>query len=246
MQAELKRKRERMRAAGRLARRCLDALGARLRPGISGAELDCFAEKLIVSGGGRPAFKGYRGYPASICFSPNEVVIHGIPGPGALREGDIVSLDLGVEKDGYFADLAATYPVGEISREKAALLRATRQALDAAIERVRPGVIVDDLGQAVSTVAGQAGFKVVRSFCGHGIGSELHEPPEVPNYPSGNRFRLAAGLALAIEPMVNYSTCDVHVAADGWTVLTADGKPSAHFEETVFVLPEGFEIVTRV
>lgn len=235
-----------MRSAGWIARGCLDVLGGLLGPGVNGVELNRQAERFITGRGARPAFKNYRGYPAAICVSANEVVIHGIPGDVPFREGDIVSIDLGVEKNGYFADVAATFPVGVISREKKRLLETARSALEGAVARARAGAVIDEIGACIEQAAEKAGFSVVKVYCGHGIGTSLHEKPEIPNYRCGDRTRLHEGLALAIEPMVNYSTCDVRVLADGWTVVTADGGPSAHFEETVFVTSGGPEVMTRL
>jgi len=217
-----------------------------IQPGIETGYLDRKAEEFICKNGGRPAFKGYRGFPGAICVSPNNVVIHGIPGNYQLREGDIVSIDLGVEKDGFFADTAATFAVGKISEEKERLISATKEALKAAIEKVKVGSTIDEISAAIEGVVKRAGFSVVRAFCGHGIGRYLHQKPEIPNFVSGNKFRLYPGLGLAIEPMVNYKSGQVKVLADGWTVVTVDGAPSAHAEETVVVLEEGYEIITRV
>lgn len=237
---------EKLRAAGRILAVCRRELAGMVRPGVTGLDLDRRAEEIITGLGGRPAFKGYRGYPAAICVSPNQVVIHGIPNAVPFREGDLVSLDLGVEKDGFYADGAITCPVGEAAPEYRRLLETTRRALELAIDRVAPGVEIDELGRAIEGEARSHGFDVVRSFCGHGIGRQLHQPPEIPNFASGNRFRLYAGLALAIEPMVNYKSGSVVILDDGWTVMTADGGCSAHFEETVLVTETGHEVVTRL
>jgi len=235
-----------MREAGRIAALCQKYLSSMIQPGIETGYLDRKAEEFICKNGGRPAFKGYRGFPGAICVSPNNVVIHGIPGNYQLREGDIVSIDLGVEKDGFFADTAATFAVGKISEEKERLISATKEALKAAIEKVKVGSTIDEISAAIEGVVKRAGFSVVRAFCGHGIGRYLHQKPEIPNFVSGNKFRLYPGLGLAIEPMVNYKSGQVKVLADGWTVVTVDGAPSAHAEETVVVLEEGYEIITRV
>jgi methionyl aminopeptidase len=235
-----------MKEAGRIVGLTRRYLAELIVPGIETGELDKRAGEFIEKEGGRAAFKGYHGFPASICVSPNEVVIHGIPGERRLQEGDIVSIDLGVEKNGFFADGAATFPVGAISAEKERLISATRTSLLAALGMVKSGLSVDDISSVVENSVKSAGFSVVKSFCGHGIGRRLHQSPEVPNFVSGNAFRLYPGLGLAIEPMVNYKGEEVKILSDGWTVVTVDGSPSAHFEETVVVLENGCEIVTAV
>ncbi|MFH2068143.1 MAG: type I methionyl aminopeptidase [Candidatus Omnitrophota bacterium] len=235
----------RMKEAGRIVGLTRQYLAQLIVPGVETGELDKRAGEFIEKEGGRAAFKGYCGFPASICVSPDEVVIHGIPGKRRLIEGDIVSIDLGVEKDGFFADGAATFPVGAVSAEKERLITVTRASLLAALGRIRSGLFVDDISSVIENLVKNAGFSVVKSFCGHGIGRRLHQPPEVPNFVSGNVFRLYPGLGLAIEPMVNYRGGEVKILSDGWTVVTADGSPSAHFEETVVVLKDGCEVVTQ-
>ncbi len=239
-------KRKKMFQAGRIVGLCREYLAGLIKPGVTGEELDRKAEEFILREGGLPAFKGYRGFPAAICVSPNEVVIHGIPGDYILSEGDVVGIDLGVEKEGFFADGAGTFPVGKISPEKERLLTVTKAALTAAVNCIRPGVVVDDVSRTVEILVTGAGFAVVKSFCGHGIGQSLHQKPEIPNFVSGNQFRFYPGLGLAIEPMVNYKEGEVRVLSDGWTVVTVDGCPSAHFEETVIVSDDGCEVVTRL
>jgi methionyl aminopeptidase len=228
---------ERMREAGRLVGEVLTALAAHVAPGVSTGDLDALAEKRILQSGATPAFKGYHGYPASICVSINEEVIHGIPsGRRLLREGDIVSIDVGASLDGYFGDSAVTLPVGQVSETAATLLRVTEEALFKAIERVRPGGRVSDIGHAVQRHIEAYGFSVVREFVGHGIGQRMHEEPQIPNYGEPGRGpRLTEGMVLAIEPMVNAGKAAVKVLADGWTAVTRDGSPSAHFEHTVAV-----------
>lgn len=235
-----------MREAGKIAALCRQLLVESIHVGVTGQALDQTAEKFIRQAGAWPAFKNYNGYPASICVSRNEVVIHGIPDNTPFREGDIVSLDLGVEKNGFYADCAVTVPVGKVSPEKESLLKTTEQALWAAIKAVRPGVTIDEIAGIIEKIAYEAGFSVVRSFCGHGIGRALHQEPEVPNFISGNQFRLYPGLGIAIEPMVNYRGERVKILSDRWTVVTADGFPSAHFEETVVVSETGGEVITTV
>lgn len=228
---------EKMRAAGRLVGEVLTLLSATVAPGVSTADLDALAEKTIVDAGAVPAFKGYHGYPATICASVNDEVIHGIPsGRRVLREGDIISIDVGAQLDGYFGDSAVTLPVGRISEEAAALLRVTEESLFKAIEQVRPGHRLSDIGHAVQHHVEAFGFSVVREFVGHGIGQRMHEDPQVPNYGEPGRGpRLSEGMVLAIEPMVNAGKAAVKVLADGWTAVTRDHSLSAHFEHTVAV-----------
>jgi methionyl aminopeptidase len=227
---------ERMREAGRLVGEVLTALQSTVAPGITTAELDHVAEKMIVKAGGTPAFKGYHGYPATICSSINEEVIHGIPSNRVLEEGDVVSIDVGAELGGYYGDSAITVPVGRVSEEAATLLRVTEESLFKAIACVRPGGRVSDIGHAVQQHVESYGFSVVREFVGHGIGQRMHEEPQVPNYGEPGRGpRLAEGMVLAIEPMVNAGKPAVKVLADGWTAVTKDRRLSAHFEHTVAV-----------
>jgi methionyl aminopeptidase len=206
-------------------------------PGVTTAELDQVAEERILAAGATPAFKGYHGYPATICASINEEVIHGIPsGRRVLQESDIISIDVGVQLDGYYGDSAITLPVGQVSEEAARLLRVTEESLYKAIERVRPGARISDIGHAVQTHVEAHGFSVVREFVGHGIGQRMHEEPQVPNYGEPGRGpRLAEGMVIAIEPMVNAGKPDVKVLRDGWTAVTRDASLSAHFEHTVAV-----------
>jgi methionyl aminopeptidase len=228
---------EKMRAAGRLVGEVLTALSAMVAPGVTTADLDAVAEKMIADAGATPAFKGYHGYPATICASLNEEVIHGIPsGRRVLAEGDIVSIDVGASLGGYFGDSAVTLPVGRVSEEAALLLRVTEESLYRAIERVRPGCRLYDIGHAVQRHVEAHGFSVVREFVGHGIGQRMHEEPQVPNYGEPGRGpRLSEGMVLAIEPMVNAGKAAVKVLADGWTAVTRDRSLSAHFEHTVAV-----------
>jgi methionyl aminopeptidase len=228
---------ERMREAGRLVGEVLTALSAKVVPGVSTADLDALAEKMIAAAGATPAFKGYHGYPASICASINDEVIHGIPsGRRLLQHGDIISIDVGASLDGYFGDSAITLPVGQVSEDAATLLRVTEEALYKAIERVRPGGRVSDIGHVVQHHVESYGFSVVREFVGHGIGQKMHEEPQVPNYGDPGRGpRLTEGMVLAIEPMVNAGKAAVKVLGDGWTAVTRDNSLSAHFEHTVAV-----------
>jgi methionyl aminopeptidase len=220
---------------------------ARVAPGMSTQDLDAFAEAFILShDGAKPAFKGLYGFPASLCLSVNEEVVHGIPSPKrVLKEGDLISIDAGVELDGWFADAAITVPVGEVDDETLRLIEVTRAALEAGIEQAVVGARLGDVGAAVQEVAEAAGFSVVRDLVGHGIGREPHEDPQVPNFgPAGRGVALKEGMVLAIEPMVNAGTYRVRTLADRWTVVTADGKRSAHFEHTVAVTAAGPRILT--
>jgi len=230
----------RMRAANAVVADVLCALRDVVAPGVTTADLDALAEDRVRAAGAEPAFKGYHGYPATICASVNEEVVHGIPSRRELVEGDIVSIDMGVLLDGFFGDAAVTLPVGRVSEEAAALLRVTEESLHRAIATVRIGARVSDIGQAVQTHVERHGFSIVREFVGHGIGQKLHEEPQVPNYgPGGRGPRLAEGMVLAIEPMVNTGKPGVRVLGDGWTAVTKDGRLSAHFEHTVAVTREG-------
>ena len=235
-----------IRRAGTILTDTLDHLEEAILPGITTAELDALAEDSITAAGAAPSFKGYRGFPSSICASPNDVIVHGIPGPDSLHEGDIVSIDVGVFYKGWHADSAWTFPVGEIDSTAAELLKVTASSLDAAIDQCRPGNRLGDVGSAVETTAEAAGFSVVKEYAGHGIGRQLHEDLWVPNYgPPGRREMLTAGMTMAIEPMVNLGGPETRLLDDGWTVVTADGSLSAHFEHTVAITPTGFEILTQ-
>jgi methionyl aminopeptidase len=238
---------KRMREAGRLVGEVLTELAAQVTPGVTTADLDDLAEKRIRRAGAVPAFKGYHGYPATICASVNEEVIHGIPsGRRILNEGDVISIDVGASLDGYFGDSAVTLAVGQVSEEAAMLLRVTDESLYKAIEAVKPGGRISDIGHAVQKHVEAYGFSVVREFVGHGIGQKMHEEPQVPNYGEPGRGpRLTEGMVLAIEPMVNAGKAAVKVLADGWTAVTRDGSLSAHFEHTVAVTAEGPWILTE-
>ncbi len=229
-----------MARAARIVIDTLDALEEAAVPGATTGDLDRIARESIEGAGARPAFLGYRGFPATLCASVNEEVVHGIPGSRKLREGDIVGLDLGCILDGFFGDSARTVAVGRISEEAESLMRATREALLAGIDMCRPDKRVGDIGHAVQSHAEGHGYSVVREFVGHGIGTSLHEEPQVPNYgPPGRRERLVPGMCLAIEPMVNTGVPEVEVLGDGWTAVTKDRRLSAHFEFTVAVTPHG-------
>lgn len=224
----------------------LQALADAAQPGVTTRELDHIARTHIERAGARPAFLGYRDYPATLCISVNDEVIHGIPGKRKLREGDIVGLDLGCVVDGYYGDSARTVAVGRVSDEARQLLEVTEAALHKAIEQCQPGRRLGDLGHAVQAYAEHHGYSVVREFVGHGIGTQLHEDPQVPNYGTpGKGRRLVAGMCLAIEPMVNAGGHEVRVLDDGWTAVTADGSLSAHFELSVAVTPHGPWILSQ-
>jgi methionyl aminopeptidase len=235
---------ELMDEANRIVHRVLDEMGRRIAPGATPRELDQVAERMIRQAGGVPAFLRYRGYPATLCISINEVIVHGIPDDRRLGEGDIVGIDCGVLYKGYYGDAARTYAVGEIGEDALRLLRVTEEALHLAVAQVRPGGRLSDIGYAVQRHAERHGYSVVREFSGHGVGSSLHEDPQVPNYgPPGKGPRLRPGLVLAIEPMVNAGTSEVTMGADGWTARTADGSLSAHFEYSVAVTDAGARVL---
>jgi methionyl aminopeptidase len=213
---------------------------------VTTADLDAAAERLVRAGGAEPAFKGYRGYPRTLCASVNEQVVHGIPSARALVEGDIISLDMGVKLNGFYGDSAVTVPVGRVSEVAATLLRVTQESLEKGIEQVRLGGRISDIGHAIQQHVEAHGLSVVREFVGHGIGSALHEEPQIANYGEPGRGpRLAEGMTLAIEPMVNVGRPAVKVLADGWTAVTKDGSLSAHFEHTVAVTKNGPLVLTR-
>jgi methionyl aminopeptidase len=238
---------EKMHQAGLIVWAALGKMRELVKPGITTKDLDEFAEEYTAKQHARPAFKGYRGYPGSVCTSINQEIVHGIPSPSRkLREGDILSMDFGVELNGYFGDAALTVPVGKITPEREKLLRVTRESLDRAIEKVRPGNRLGDISAAVQQWVEQNGYSVVREFVGHGIGTKMHEEPQLPNYGSaGQGPRLQEGMVLAIEPMVNSGGPAVRVLKDDWTAVTADGSDSAHFEHTVAVTANGPWILTR-
>jgi len=237
---------EKMAKAGSIVGEVLDSIKDMIKAGITTREIELFADERIKALGGKSAFKGYRGYPGSICTSVNEEVVHGIPSSHRLKDGDIVSVDLGVYYDGFFGDAAVTLPVGKIDNETATLLRITEEALSLGIENATEGKRVSDISYAIQSHAEKNGFSVVRSFVGHGIGRELHEEPQIPNYGTpGKGPRLKEGMTLAIEPMVNSGTYEVKILRDGWTAVTTDGKKSAHFEHTVLVTSGRPKILTK-
>ncbi|HYM56682.1 MAG TPA: type I methionyl aminopeptidase [Solirubrobacteraceae bacterium] len=236
---------DQMAAAGDTLVRCLDLLAAKVRPGVTTGELDEAAERYIRSQGATPAFKGYRGFPGSICASPNHMVVHGIPGNFKLRRGDVLSVDVGVIKDGWVADAARTFPVGEVSPVASKLLEVTEEALFKAVEQCRTGNRLGDIGHAVQAHVEGHGFSVVRSLVGHGIGRSMHEDPQIPNYgPPGKREVLEEGMVLAVEPMTTAGRHMVRMGDDGWAIYSQDGSVAAHFEFTIAITGEGPRVLT--
>jgi methionyl aminopeptidase len=236
---------EKIAAAGRVLARCHRLLRAKARPGVTTGELDRAAEKFIRSHGGEPAFKGYRGFPGSICASPNSMVVHGIPGPYRLQRGDILSVDIGVILDGWVADAAVTLAIDRVSPVAGRLLAATRDALFKAVDQARPGNHLGDVSHTVEARVGEDGFSVVRSLVGHGIGRDMHEDPQIPNFGRpGTGPVLAEGMVLAIEPMVNAGDHHIRVGDDNWSVYSQDGSLAAHFEHTVAITADGPRILT--
>ena len=236
---------DRMARAGAVVADTLALVGERARPGVTTQDLDELAEDFIRSRGGVPTFKGYRGYPASICVSPNDMVVHGIPGPYALREGDVLSVDVGVTLDGFVADSAYTFPIGEISPEAERLLEGCQAALAAGIDQCRIGNRLSDISHAIQRVTEEHGFSVVRSLVGHGVGRSMHEEPQIPNFGEPGRGPLLSeGMTFAIEPMINARGPEVVLHDDEWSISTADHSLSAHFEHTVAITDEGPRILT--
>jgi methionyl aminopeptidase len=236
---------EKMRSAGQIVGRVLQHLAQMVEPGITTRDLDKEAERIIRAAGAYPTFKGYHGYPASICASVNDEVVHGIPGDRRLKEGDIIGIDCGATLGGYVGDSAVTVAVGKISEEVEKLLAATRQSLFEAIEKCQVGNRLGDVCHAVQAYVEPRGYAVVQNYCGHGIGRAMHEDPQVPNYGEpGKGLVLREGLVLAIEPMINLGRHHTKQLKDGWTVVTVDGRPSAHFEHTVAITQEGPQILT--
>ncbi len=236
---------ERMARAGRVVAEALALVGEHLRPGVTTAELDRVVEEFVRGEGGEPTFKGYRGYPAATCISPNSMIVHGIPGPYELAGGDIVSVDVGVTLDGFVADSAYTFAVGELPAEAERLLDTCRAALAAGIEQCRPGNRLSDISHAVQQATESAGFSVVRSLVGHGVGRSMHEDPQIPNFGEPGRGPLLAeGMTFAIEPMINAGDPEIVVHDDEWSISTADGSLSAHFEHTVAVTADAPRILT--
>lgn len=244
---------ERMRESCRIVAETLKKIRGLIKPGIATKDIDSFAEEYIISSGAEPAFKGYgqkgkrKGFPASVCVSVNEEIVHGIPGDRILEDGDIVSVDIGVKKNGFYGDAAYTYKVGNVSEKRNKLLKVTEESLYKGIEKALEGNTINDIAVAVQTYVEGSGFSVVRDLVGHGIGKNLHEEPAVPNfYNTANTYRLRKGMTIAIEPMVNYGEFAVETLFDGWTIVTKDGEPSAHFEHTILITDNKPEILTQV
>ncbi|MBI4848114.1 MAG: type I methionyl aminopeptidase [Nitrospirae bacterium] len=238
---------KRMAEACRIVAEVLEGIKQSVAPGITTKDLDNFAESFIVSKGARPAFKNYRGYPASVCTSRNEQVVHGIPSSTKLAEGDIISLDIGVYFKGFYGDAAITLPVGEVNNQAKNLISATEKALQTGIEKAVAGNRISDISSAIQTYVESQGLSVVRSFVGHGIGRELHEEPQIPNFGRpGEGPRLAEGMTLAIEPMVNAGGWEVVILDDGWTAVTKDGCLSAHFEHTIAITKDSNVVLTKL
>jgi methionyl aminopeptidase len=234
-----------MRESGRVTARALEKLKAAVKPGVTTAEMNAYADELIRRDGGTPAFLGYHGFTGSICTSVNNEIVHGIPGKRTLRNGDIFKIDIGSCVGGWFSDMATTVAVGQISDAAQRLMHVTQYALGIAVKTVRPGIHISDIGHAVQAYVEGQGYSVVRALVGHGIGKALHEEPPVPNYGRpGVGVTLKPGMVFALEPMVNGGTFEVRTLSDKWTVVTLDGKLSAHFEHTVAVIADGFEILT--
>ncbi|MGI8462259.1 MAG: type I methionyl aminopeptidase [Solirubrobacterales bacterium] len=236
---------DQMAAAGAIQARCLKMLASKCRPGVTTAELDKVAEKFITSQGAVPSFKGYRGFPGSICASPNSMVVHGIPGPYELKRGDVISLDVGVTYEGWVADAAVTVAVGPVSPEAAKLLETTKQSLFDGIAEALPGNHLGDISAAIQRTVEAADMSIIRTLVGHGIGRDMHEDPQIPNYGEPGRGpKLEAGMVLAIEPMVNVGTHTVRIGDDSWAVYSSDGSLAAHFEFTAAVTADGPRVLT--
>src|SRR5919202_2147352 len=242
-----KRELEKMRASGRLAGLVLQKLRTLVKPGVATIEIDREAEKMIRDAGALPTFKGYNGFPYSICASVNEQIVHGFPSNYVLKEGDIISIDVGATLEGFVGDTATTVPVGRVREDWLELIRVAEECLDRAISQCRAGRRLGDIGWAVQSLAEARGYSVVREYVGHGIGRRMHEDPQIPNYGKpGTGLKLKAGYVFAIEPMLNIGTHHTKTLADGWTVVTLDGQPSAHVEHTVAITEGGPEVLTRV
>ncbi|MBD3180497.1 MAG: type I methionyl aminopeptidase [Candidatus Latescibacteria bacterium] len=237
---------EQMRRSARILHDTFDEISRAVEPGITTGELDRIAEEYIIFRGGKPAFKGYQGFPATICASINDEVVHGIPGERKLEEGDIVGIDMGVINDGYYSDATRSYAIGKISDEAEHLLKTTMEALDLGIDMAREGNHLSDISHAIQEHSEKNGYQVVRSLVGHGIGRELHEEPQIPNFgPPGQGPVIKRGMVFAIEPMLNAGTRDIVTRNDRWTTVTRDGKLSCHFEDTIAVTDGEPEILTR-
>jgi len=237
---------EKIRAAGSIVSKILKLLFENLKPGVTTQKLDTMAEEFIVSQGAVPSFKGYNGFPGSICVSIDDEVVHGIPGPRVFRDGQIVGIDVGVYKDGYHGDAAWTFPVGDIDDATKKLMKIGEECLFRGMDKARSGNRIGDIGQAIQSHAEKNGYSVVRDLVGHGIGKKLHEEPQVPHYgKAGTGLELKSGLVIAIEPMINAGVFQVRMLDDNWTIVTADGKRSVHFEHTIAITDNGPMVLTR-
>jgi methionyl aminopeptidase len=235
-----------MARAGRILAAIMDELAAVVRPGAKTVDFEIASQSAIRRANVKSAFKGYHGYPASVCVSVNEEVVHGIPGSRKIQSGDIVSLDIGIECQGFFVDMARTFPVGAIEKDVQRLIDATRESLDVAVRHIRPGAALNDICGSIQDYVEQKGFSVVREFVGHGIGRALHEEPQIPNYRlTAPMPVLSEGMVLAVEPMVNMGGWEIQILKDGWTAVTKDRKPSAHFEHTIAVVRDGARVLTQ-
>ena len=238
---------EKLRKAGEITAGALQAAGEALRPGMTTHELDKVVERYFLSHGAKPGFKGYEGFPAAACISVNDEVIHGIPGPRRIMEGDIVSVDTGAYIDGYYGDACRTFACGKIAPEVQALLDSTSESLELAVSMLEPGIRVGDIGSAIQKYNEERGFSVVREFVGHGLGKDMHEEPEIPNFgKAGKGIKLQAGMVICIEPMINMGTAAIKIMPDGWTVKTQDGKWSAHFEHAIAITQTGHVVLDKL
>ncbi|MFC1550539.1 type I methionyl aminopeptidase [Candidatus Neomarinimicrobiota bacterium] len=235
-----------MTISNKIVAETLDLVTEYVKVGAAPAELDQLAEDFIRSHDARPAFKGYMGYPSTLCISIDDAVVHGIPNGKVFEEGQIVGIDCGVEKSGYYGDHARTYNIGEVDKDKKELMKVTKAALEIGISKAQPGGYISDIGYAIQTYVESKGYSVVRELVGHGIGTELHEEPQVPNFGSPQQgYRIKPGMCLAIEPMINLGSKEIYTDSDGWTVRTKDGKPSAHYEHTIVILKDGPQILSK-
>ncbi len=235
-----------MRKAGAILKLIFEKISNEIRPGITTGQLDQMAYDIIIKNNAKPAFKGYHGFPSTICASVNDEIVHGIPGDRILNEGDIVGVDVGAIVEGYFADAARTFAVGDVSKDIRNLMKVTRQSLDKGIAQIKVGNRISDISHAVESHVNPYGYGIVRQYVGHGIGSNLHEEPQIPNYGKPNQGpEMKVGMAFAIEPMVNLGSDETKVLEDGWTVVTADGKVSCHYENTILITENGREVITQ-
>ncbi|MFT5206510.1 MAG: methionyl aminopeptidase [Candidatus Omnitrophota bacterium] len=235
-----------MRKAGAIIKLIFEKIAKEIKPGITTGDLDQMAYEIVIKNNAKPAFKGYHGFPATICASVNDEIVHGIPGDRLLNDGDIVGVDVGAIVHGFFADAARTFAVGDVSKEILNLMKVTRQSLDKGIGQIKTGNHISDISHAVESHVNPYGYGIVKQYVGHGIGSNLHEEPQIPNYGKPNEGpEIEVGMAFAIEPMINLGTEETKVLEDGWTVVTADGKVSCHYENTILITENGREVITQ-